>query len=218
MLTLLAMALMVAAVVARPLLLRRLVFGGGGNVPGKREGKGDGCVARRFRRRRAPPFRVWSHAACRRALIEVKEDFSPKEIWSDAGFGIHFMMPIFKDGFIYGVHGHGPLDCPLVCVDAKDGKEKWRTEPEWEEVVQTAGGPRKIKIGFARASFTQVDGRTLVLTRTYLSTPIDSPFAGYDVRTLGTHPRPWTCSRLGFTPQTGPSKPASSRLRSTASA
>jgi len=97
-------------------------------------------------------------------LVEVKADFSPKEVWSNAAFGIHFMMPIFKDGFVYGIHGHGPLDCPLVCVDVKDGKEKWRTEPEWEEVVQTRQGPRKIKLSFARASFTQVDGRTLVLS------------------------------------------------------
>jgi outer membrane protein assembly factor BamB len=113
------------------------------------------------------------------ALVEVKEDFSPKEVWTNAAFGIHFMMPIFKDGFVYGIHGHGPLDCPLVCVDMKDGKEKWRTEPEWGEIVQTAGGPRKIKLSFARASLTQVDGRTLVLTEHGHLLWIDLNPAGY---------------------------------------
>jgi outer membrane protein assembly factor BamB len=114
------------------------------------------------------------------ALVEVKEDFSPKETWSDAGFGIHFMMPIFKEGFIYGIHGHGPLDCPLVCFDAKNGKEKWRTEPEWEETVQAAGGrAKKFKVSFARASFTQVDGRTLVLTEYGHLLWIDLNPAGY---------------------------------------
>jgi len=98
------------------------------------------------------------------ALVEVQMDFSPKEIWTNAAFGTHFMTAIFKDGFIYGIHGHGPLDCPLVCLDAKDGQEKWRSEPEFEETVQTPGGPRKIKLSFNRASLTQVDGRTLVLT------------------------------------------------------
>ena len=35
---------------------------------------------------------------------------------------------------------------------------------------------------------------------------------------VGTHSRPWTSVRVGCTPQTGPSNPARSRLRSTASA
>jgi outer membrane protein assembly factor BamB len=98
------------------------------------------------------------------ALVEVNPDFSHKEIWTNADFGTHFMTPIHKDGFIYGIHGHGPLDCPLVCIDAKTGKEKWRHEPEWEETVQTAAGPRKLKLSYNRASLLHVDGRTLVLT------------------------------------------------------
>jgi outer membrane protein assembly factor BamB len=98
------------------------------------------------------------------ALVEIRADFSPKEAWTTQQLGTHFMTPIYKDGYIYGIHGHGPLDCPLVCLDAKDGAEKWRHEPEWEEIAQTPAGPRKIKLSFNRASILQVDGRTLVLT------------------------------------------------------
>src|SRR5207302_8912967 len=44
-----------------------------------------------------------------------------------------------------------------------EGTETGREETGWEEVMLTPGGTRKIKIGFARASFTQVEGPTLVL-------------------------------------------------------
>jgi outer membrane protein assembly factor BamB len=98
------------------------------------------------------------------ALVEITPEFQSKEVWTNNTFGTHFMTPIHKDGFIYGIHGHGPLDCPLVCVDAKTGQEKWRHEPEWSEQVQTPNGQRKFKFSFNRASLLQVDGRTLVLT------------------------------------------------------
>ncbi len=98
------------------------------------------------------------------ALVEITPEFKPKELWTANTFGIHFMTPIHKEAHIYGIHGHGPLDCPLVCVDAKTGNEKWRHEPEWTEEVQTPNGQRKFRFSFNRASILQVDGRSLVLT------------------------------------------------------
>jgi hypothetical protein len=73
------------------------------------------------------------------------------------------MTAIPKDGYLYGVHGHGPSDADLVCVDLKTGKEAWRTQPMWEEKIESPRGTRTMKVGTFRASLLQVDGRTLCL-------------------------------------------------------
>lgn len=98
------------------------------------------------------------------ALLDIAPDFSAKPAWTNEDFGTHFMTAIHKDGYLYGVHGHGPLDCPIVCLELKTGKEMWRHEPEWSDEIQTPGGLRKYKFSTNRANFLLVDGRCLCLT------------------------------------------------------
>ena len=38
-------------------------------------------------------------------------------VWTNQEFGTHFMTAIPKDGYLYGVDGHGPRDAYLVCVE-----------------------------------------------------------------------------------------------------
>ena len=97
------------------------------------------------------------------SLLDIADDFTAKEVWNSADLGTHFMTAIFKDGFLYGVDGHGPLDAPLVCVELKSGKTMWRTEPQWPETVKTTAGEREHKLSPARASLLLVDGRCLCL-------------------------------------------------------
>ena len=74
------------------------------------------------------------------------------------------MTAIVKDGFIYGVDGHGPADNAFVCLNLKTGEEAWRKEVEVEGTVDTPDGPRKRKLGMARASLLLLaDGRFLCL-------------------------------------------------------
>jgi hypothetical protein len=58
------------------------------------------------------------------------------------------------------VHGHGPLNSPLVCVELKSGKEMWRHEPEWAEVLPNG---REVKLNPARSSLLFVQGKALCL-------------------------------------------------------
>lgn len=97
------------------------------------------------------------------ALVEVLPDGGARQIWTNPAFGMHFMCAIPLEGYLYGVHGHGPQDAELVCVDLKTGRDVWRTQPIWKEHVEVGGSSREMNVGTFRASLLQVDGRTLCL-------------------------------------------------------
>ena len=97
-------------------------------------------------------------------LFDLLPDGSAKEVWTSLSLGTHFMNAIVKDGYLYGVDGHGPLDCPLVCLNLKTGEEVWRKEVNFRETFETANGPQKRELGLARCSLILVpDGRFLCL-------------------------------------------------------
>jgi hypothetical protein len=93
------------------------------------------------------------------AVLEITPDFQAKQLWTNESFGTHFMTAHYIDGYLYGVDGHGPNDAFLVCVDAKTGKEQWRTQPEWKEPV----GDRRLTMGTYRAHLMEADGRIWML-------------------------------------------------------
>lgn len=97
------------------------------------------------------------------ALVDVLPDGSAKLAWTNADFGTHFMTAIHQDGYLYGVHGHGPLNSPLVCIDLKTGKDVWRNEPRYVETVKRGDAERQVKLMLARASLVRADGRFLCL-------------------------------------------------------
>lgn len=86
-----------------------------------------------------------------------------KAIWTNPKTGTHFITPVVKDGYLYGVVGHGPGDAWLTCLDLQTGKEMWRTKPTWTEVIEGPGGQQKTTLGTARCSLVLVDGRCLCL-------------------------------------------------------
>ncbi len=98
------------------------------------------------------------------ALLDIGTGFSCKTAWTNENFGTHFMTAVEKDGYLYGVDGHGPQDAFLVCVERKTGKEVWRKQPEWEEAEPDGqGGSRTATWGVYRCQLLPVDGRCLCL-------------------------------------------------------
>lgn len=93
------------------------------------------------------------------ALVEIDAAMKAKPVWTNKTFGTHFMVAVQQGEHLYGVDGHGPQDAVLCCVEAKTGKELWRTQPEWKEML----GERQITIGTYRAWLMPVDGRWLML-------------------------------------------------------
>lgn len=96
-------------------------------------------------------------------LLDLKPDGSFTKAWTSDALNTHFMTAVHKDGYLYGISGHGPQDAPLVCIDLKSGKEMWRNEPEWIEKVKTEQGERTAHFSQGLASLMLVDGRCLML-------------------------------------------------------
>jgi outer membrane protein assembly factor BamB len=97
-------------------------------------------------------------------LLDLDADGSAKPAWQSDRLGTHFMTAIAKEGYLYGVDGHGPNDNEFVCLRLKDGQEMWRKEVDIDETLATPDGPSKRKIPLARASLLLVgDGRFLCL-------------------------------------------------------
>ena len=95
--------------------------------------------------------------------LEIQEDGSCKELWRNEILNTHFMTAIHKDGYLYGVDGHGPRNAPIVCIKLETGELMWKHEPEWMATVDSANGPQNYNLMPALASFIEVDGRSLVL-------------------------------------------------------
>lgn len=98
------------------------------------------------------------------ALLDIAPDGSLKPVWTNRDVGSHFMTPALRDNHYYLVDGHGPYNCPLVCLDARTGTLRWREEPEWNLSVRISGRMETVRRMPARASLLPVaDGRCLVL-------------------------------------------------------
>jgi outer membrane protein assembly factor BamB len=68
-------------------------------------------------------------------------------------------------GCFIGADGHGPANCPLVCIDQTTGEEKWRIEPDFSETVSTREGEKKLlNLNSDRCHVLQVDNKSLCLS------------------------------------------------------
>jgi outer membrane protein assembly factor BamB len=91
--------------------------------------------------------------------------FSFKTLWETEQLGTHFMTALPLDGYLYGCDGHGPANCPLVCLDLATGQEKWRNEPDLTESVTAPSGEKKtLPLNTDRCHLLRVDGKTLCLS------------------------------------------------------
>jgi outer membrane protein assembly factor BamB len=90
--------------------------------------------------------------------------YSFKTLWESEKLGTHFMTALPLDGFLYGCDGHGPDNCPLVCLDLATGDEKWRSEPDLTETMMRNGERKSLPLSTDRCHLLRVDGKTLCLT------------------------------------------------------
>lgn len=106
------------------------------------------------------------------ALLKVKPDFSPTTVWTmsdrehnedEDQLGIHWSMPIVKDGYLYGFDGRNEPDATMVCVDLKKGRVVWRDPHQWEEMITFNGEKQKATLSTLRGSLIHADGAFLCL-------------------------------------------------------
>jgi len=104
-------------------------------------------------------FVSWSIEGGQGALC----DQTGKQVWKTDKLGTYWMTSILKDGHIYGIHGEKPRGSDIVCLDAKTGKQAWRTMPTFKETVQVSGGDRELTLALGRGWLLDVDGAVLAL-------------------------------------------------------
>jgi outer membrane protein assembly factor BamB len=97
------------------------------------------------------------------ALVEIRPDFSHRQMWTTQEFGLHFNTPVHKNGYLYGFDGRNEPDASLACVDAASGKVVWRETPEWTETIEVRGQRQQQLVGTYRGSLLAVDGHFLCL-------------------------------------------------------
>jgi len=64
------------------------------------------------------------------AMLRLLPDGSCKKLWTHRLLNTHFMTAVHKDGYLYGIAGHGPRNAPVVCVETGSGRQMWRTVPQ----------------------------------------------------------------------------------------
>ena len=72
-------------------------------------------------------------------LLEFDEERKSKPVWKQREFGMHFMMPVVKDGHLYGFAGRNPPDTEFKCVNLATGEVVWTKDYRWEEKGQVEG-------------------------------------------------------------------------------
>jgi outer membrane protein assembly factor BamB len=92
-------------------------------------------------------------------MLEFDENFKSKPVWKQPRFGLHWMQPILKDGYLYGFAGRNEPDVELACCEVATGKIVWRKDLRWTDRV----GVRDMVRSFFRGTLLDVDGSTLCL-------------------------------------------------------
>ncbi len=95
-------------------------------------------------------------------MLEYDAAGKAHEVWQSNRLACHWMNPLLIDGHLYAIDGETEAASQLVCVNADNGKEVWRTEITWEASV----GGRNYRLSILRASLLQVDGAVLCLGET----------------------------------------------------
>ena len=96
-------------------------------------------------------------------LLEIRPDFTFRQVWTTRDFGLHFNTAVYKDGHLYGFDGRNEPDASLACVDVKTGKIVWRETPEWRETLEVGGQRQPQTMSTYRGSLLAVDGQFLCL-------------------------------------------------------
>lgn len=96
-------------------------------------------------------------------LLEFDESFKMKPVWESQELKLHWMTPLYQDGYFYAFTGRNPPDAGLDCWDAATGERKWREEWYWQNQVKTARGFRNEVGGYFRGTLVRADGRNYAL-------------------------------------------------------
>lgn len=97
------------------------------------------------------------------ALLRLDRDGRLFPLWTNRSTGVHFMMPLVREGCAFLIVGHGPGDSALVAIDLETGAELWRDRMRWTELLPLGDGVRPVTMGLIRGWLVDAGGQILAL-------------------------------------------------------
>lgn len=92
-------------------------------------------------------------------LLEFDAEMKVKPVWEKRGFGMHWMTPLRRGGYLYGFAGRNESDVQFKCARITDGEILWSDDMRWDEEVDG----RKMVRSLLRGSLLAADGRVFAL-------------------------------------------------------
>ena len=122
-------------------------------------------------------------------VLKIAQDFSHEKIWENQKIGIHWMTPIEKDGYLYGVSGRHQQGAEVFCLEWKSGKVMWKEPIGWQAEI----GGRQINLQLFRASMLWAEDRFLCLSEFGSLVRAEFSSQGWEIE---------QCTQLFFSPET----------------
>jgi outer membrane protein assembly factor BamB len=88
-------------------------------------------------------------------LLEFDSNLKSRQLWTQRGFGLHWMMPLIDEGHLYGFAGRNPPDTEFKCVNAATGAIVWQDDTRFQQDGRLNS--------FFRASLLQAGDRVFCL-------------------------------------------------------
>ena len=70
-------------------------------------------------------------------LLAFDAGLKATPLWAQRDFGLHWMMPLQRDGYLYGYAGRNPPDTEFRCVELATGKVMWANDTRFQEAGRT---------------------------------------------------------------------------------
>lgn len=97
------------------------------------------------------------------ALLQVRPDFSHRVLWTTDRVGLHWNVPVHREGYLYAYDGRNEPDASLVCVELATGRVARREVLQWEDEVRFGDSVQKVTMSPFRGWLLQVDDGCLSL-------------------------------------------------------
>ncbi|MBG88214.1 MAG: hypothetical protein CMO80_15105 [Verrucomicrobiales bacterium] len=91
-------------------------------------------------------------------LLDIKKGNTKFEhVWENNSLEVHWMTPIYHEGYLYAFSGRNEPDAEFRCVEFKTGKVAWSRDERWRK-YSTKQPPV-----FGRGSLIKADGKLIAL-------------------------------------------------------
>jgi outer membrane protein assembly factor BamB len=66
-------------------------------------------------------------------MLEFDANLKSRQLWTQRGFGLHWMMPLTDGEHLYGFAGRNPPDTEFKCVNAATGAIVWQDDTRFQQ-------------------------------------------------------------------------------------